>query len=231
MRSSYLNVVIVKYVATWRKDMTSFDFLTNFEALTESQRYPRDEDKVPNGLEVLTRFGNYVDGLDGKHVREMLHVLHGKWAHTTSVDEVRRGVKRAIQRRFYKEIYGNDVPESVVKADDRCLEALKLDDEPFVNKQPQHLKKFKPPKKNSQPAKEKPKKPPKPMSRFSLKVAGMTLEQVIQWAQEIGVPQERIDKHKDKPLGLAKMNISNLVKGKLRKDDKLGNLFEQVIPD
>jgi hypothetical protein len=220
---------MIKYVATWRKDMTSFDFLTSFDTLAESQRYPRDEDKSPNGLEVLTRFSRYVDGLDGKHVREMLHALHGKWAHTTNLDEVKRGVKRTIQRRFYVEIYGNDVPKSVVKADDRCLEALNLHDEPFVQKQPQHLKKFKPPQQKT--SRERKEKTPKPTSRFSLKVAGMTLEEVIQWAQEIGVPQERIDKHKDKSLGLAKMNISNLIKGKLRKDGKLGNLFEQVMPD
>ncbi len=60
-------------------------------------------------------------------------------------------------------------------------------------------------------------KPKKPKSEFAIKVSGMTLEQLIEWAKEVKVPQEKIDQHKSKSPGLAKMNISNLIKSRIPK--------------
>jgi DNA-binding transcriptional MerR regulator len=76
------------------------------------------------------------------------------------------------------------------------------------------------PEPQNEPTKSEPKpetKPKKPKSEFAIKVAGMTLEQLIEWAKELEVPQEKIDQHKSKPAGLAKMNISNLIRSRIPK--------------
>jgi hypothetical protein len=56
----------------------------------------------------------------------------------------------------------------------------------------------------------------KSKSEFATKVTSMTMEQIISWAREVGVPDEKITQHKDKPLGLAKMNLSNLIRSRLK---------------
>jgi hypothetical protein len=49
---------------------------------------------------------------------------------------------------------------------------------------------------------------------ISKKISELNLEQLLKWALELGVPQEKLDKHKDKPLGLAKMGIGNMIRAR-----------------
>jgi hypothetical protein len=170
-----------------------------------------------DSIACLARAGEAIDRLTAWDLENLVHALYGKWPHNLNVEIMRKGVKRATQTRFYKQIYKTEVPEKVLKEDQKAADMLLLSDMAYQKPQPKTNEIEKP--KVQKPKIDKPKveKPPKPpKNEFSGKVAGMTLEEVIAWAQELGVPNENIEKHKAKPLGLAKMNISNMIRARLK---------------
>lgn len=216
---------IFKYRPQKEGNMEKFSFLLDFNSLKENLHYAHDKpNKTLSGTQILDRFSNYVNGLDNKSIREIIKLLFHKWSHNPRTTILKRSIKRSIQNRYYKEIYGFEIPAHVQKTDDKCFEELILKDEPYTPPQPPQLKEFKPPKPQKQAKKKE--KPPKPTTKFSKKMQELDLPDVIKWAKEIGVPEDKIAKHKEKPLGLAKMNIGNLIRNKLRKDNKLGDLLE-----
>lgn len=210
--------------------MDAFQPLLKFETFVEFFRREKDGDNL-SGMILLLRFIEMIDRTQPKVIRSIVHTLTGKWPHVKDDNELKQGTKRIIQSRYYQELYHRPIPDNVRTADQEMIERLLLRDVPYVAPQPEHLKKYKPPK--PKPKADRPPRPKhvKPKTRFSLKVAKMSLEQVIDWANEVGVLSDKIDQHKAKPLGLAKMSIANLIKGELRRQKKLGDLIEMIIPD
>lgn len=202
------------------------EFLSSYEDLQTFLQRERDNGKELSGITVLSRFSDFIDKLDNKHIIGVIHELYNKWPHVIRISELKRGAKRAIQRRYYSEIYRTDeIPQKVIDSDERCIVLMDLRDEKYVAPQPVHLKQFKPPKPKKIRERTSTPRVRKPRSMYADKVNDMSLEDLIKWSLEAGVPQERINKHKDKSIGLAKMNISNLLRHMLKKDPKNDDLL------
>ena len=186
---------------------------------------------------ILQKAGRVIENLTQDELVELIHQQSGKWPHNLDRDIMISAIKRAVQTKFYKELYGKDPSLDVLARDIIFMERLALGNTPpdttvklkskaigqtivIPPVQPVvglvQIKKPIPPKQQIRPAKEK-----KPESAFSAKIKGMNLEDIIAWAKKVGVTGEKIDQHKAKPIGLAKMNISNLIRGKLPKNDPI----------
>jgi hypothetical protein len=164
----------------------------------------------------MIRAGDSVELCNKEYLIDLINKLTGKWPHTHNKKCLILGVKRLIQSRFYKEIYGEDKPKTVDDKDAHVMEMLKLCDnkvelkeEIVVEDKPEEPK----------PKKEKKvrEKVVKHKNEFSQKVSNMSKEDLLTWANEVGVDQMKIEKHLNKPLGLFKMNIGNLIRNKLSK--------------
>lgn len=157
---------------------------------------------------------------------ELFHALTGKWPLQTSKEVLVTTICRVIQTKFYSRLFDKEPPEQILQADQGMLALVGLgDNKPVILKpKPQQRKRceMESAKETTQEettqeeTKEK-KTTKKPKSEFSQKISTMSIEDIIKWAQELGVPAEKIDRHKDKPLGLAKMNLGNLIRPKLKK--------------
>lgn len=204
--------------------------LLKYDTLVKAMTKTSDKTN-PKGLILLERIGKHIESLNDMGARELVHMLYGKWPHNPNTTEIYTGAKRAIQARYYERFYGHPMPQRVKDVDEKHTKILLLKDKPYVpkpkekSKRPKKLNK----KKNKKPAK-KPKreKTIKPRTKFSIKISNMDLQQVIDWATQIGLEQEKIDKHKNKPIGLAKMNISNMIRSRLSKQNKIGDLLDLV---
>ena len=176
----------------------------------------------------LTQASKAIDNLLKWDLENLVHLLYKKWPHNRDEKAWKLGVRRAVQARFYKEIYGHDPSEAVLARNLEAEELLQLSEEI-----PPETKVRKPPKEKKvkmkriivppegveiQPGLNKyvVLMPKKEKTEFSKKIAGMTLEEIIKWATEVGVSPDKIEKHKSKPLGLAKMNISNMIRAKVK---------------
>ena len=172
----------------------------------------------------LTQASKAIDNLLKWDLENLVHLLYKKWPHNRDEKAWKLGVRRAVQARFYKEIYGHDPSEAVLARNLEAEKLLQLSEEI-----PPETKIRKPPKEKKvkilgtesskviiDEAASFP-KPKKEKTEFSIKISGMTLEEVIKWATEVGVPADKIEKHQSKPLGLAKMNISNMIRAKVEK--------------
>jgi len=157
---------------------------------------------------------------------ELFHALTGKWPLQTSKEALVTTICRVIQTKFYSKLFDKEPTEQILQADQGMLALVGLgDNKPVISKQkPQPRKRceMESEKETAQEAKETTqeetkKTAKKPKSEFSQKISSMSIEDIIKWAQELGVPTEKIDRHKDKPLGLAKMNLGNLIRPKLKK--------------
>lgn len=153
----------------------------------------------------LQRVGTAIETLPQWDLENLVHILYEKWPQNTAREILIAGIKRAVQTRFYQQLYHREPSSDVLARNTVLIQHLNLRDTPYVAPEKQAVTEEHPKKKRS-----------KPQTEFGQKISDMNLEQVINWALEVGVPQERIDKHKAKPLGLAKMNISNLIRGKLK---------------
>lgn len=199
-------------------------------AYEEYQEYEAFKKAFGGGsIDTIKKAGDAIDSLTEWDLENLIHILYGKFTHLPEgktegakkgrLETLRRGVKRVVQTRFYTEIYGHPPAQSVFDRNTEAALALRLFDEPYVPP-PKPEKKTPPAEKVAKAETSKLARPPKaakPKSEFGAKVAGMELADLITWARELGVPEENIDKHKDKPKGLAKMNISNLVRARLPK--------------
>lgn len=181
------------------------NFIKNFDDL---MHLVNDNGKNLASSEILHRFSDYVDSLTMKGLERLIYEIYNKWPHSRYKINLQNAIKRHVQTKFYKELYHNEPPESVIKRNEACTSTLLLKDEACVFEQPEHLKEFKPPvHKKHKPG----------TSDLSIKISDMSLDELIKWAIDIDVPLEKIDKHRSKPVGLAKMNIGNIVKAHLRK--------------
>ena len=179
-------------------------------------------------VSALSQASKAIDNLPKWDLEHLVHLLYKKWPHNRDMKAWKLGIRRAIQARFYKLIYGHDPSPEVLARDKEAEELLKLLEEPpeetKIKREPKE-KKVKMTKNKPVPGEtvtpivpaDSPILPKKEKSEFSKKVSGMSLEEVIKWATEVGVEAEKIDKHKSKPLGLAKMNISNMIRAKVEK--------------
>lgn len=152
----------------------------------------------------LQRVGTAIENLPQWDLESLVHILYEKWPQNTAREILVAGIKRAIQTRFYQQLYHQEPSSDVLARNIVLTQHLNLTDTPYIAPEKSAVEEH-PKKKRS-----------KPQTEFGQKISDMNLEQVINWALEAGVSQERIDKHKSKPLGLAKMNISNLIRGKLK---------------
>lgn len=210
--------------------------------------------QVPQ-IELFRRAGIRIEHLSLDGLIELVHLLYNLWPHTRNKYDLIHGVKRAVQTRFYVQIYGREPSQQMLKRDEKSRELLALSEEPAeetkqakktTKKKKAGVMETKEEGKQSEPQNspavtptpapsvpvvqaatpeatgtpvtptETP-KVKKEKTEFSIKVSAMSLEDLIKWAQELGVEQAKIDRHKDKPLGLAKMNISNMVRARLEK--------------
>lgn len=174
------------------------------------------------GIGILIRAGQNIEKLSQDGLIGLIHAIYKKWPHNTKKQFLIEAAKRAIQTIHYEKIYKVEPGKAVIEANQKCLDMLSLCDT-IPSAKPVKIPKkiaigaeMTKPELEAQP--EKQKLPKKAKNEFSAKVASMSLEDLIKWATEVGVPQENIDKHKAKPTGLAKMNISNMVRARVKKN-------------
>lgn len=178
--------------------------------------------QISDGVGVLLRVGQNIEKLNKDGLIGLLHAIYKKWPLNANKAFLAHAAKRAIQAMHYQRIYKTTPSRSVLEADQKCIDELHLSDEYLEDKpekqEPQtaHVKITKTIKTTKQRTE---KLMTKPKNEFSAKVATMSLEELIKWAIEVGVPQGNIDKHKNKPTGLAKMNISNMIRARVKKLD------------
>lgn len=167
----------------------------------------------------LQAAGKAIDNLTQDELLELINIFTKMWPHNIYREYLTAAAKRLVQRRFYEQLYEKQPSQDVLTSDAMFIKRLQLMDNKPDTSLPIKKEITKPPTTPTTPKEPKQKrepKPKKPISEFGQKVVVMDLNQLITWALEIGVPQERIDQHKSKPLGLAKMNISNLIRPKLK---------------
>lgn len=197
--------------------MHDIDKLLTYETLTEL--LTTKDGKKLSGCTLLQRLSQYIDSLNIDALHKLAHVLYRKWPHCQNKYIIAMGIKRALQTRYYTTIYNRDtIPNSVLKMDLKYKTDMKLHDQPYQ-------KPIKQPSKKSTIRQLKPKpnkpKPTRSINKFALEIKKMTLEQVVQWAVKLNISQDKINKHINKPLGLAKMNISNLIRNQLKRNKEL----------
>lgn len=188
-------------------------------------------------FETLVKAGKAIDDLPKWDLEPLVHLLYNKWPQMLDENILRIGIRRAVQARFYENLFGHPSSESMKKRDEDAIANMCLYHTPYqpppkpekkakriiqtkegeFNEDVERQKNIKTSERlDSDKLTEIAKKNQKPKSEFAEKVSSMTLEQLITWALEAGVPQEKIDKHKDKPTGLAKMNISNMLRARVK---------------
>jgi len=182
------------------------EILNNYDKLKEFCSKP-DDKQPPSGLTVLMRTTEYIDRLDEEKIKELIFMAYQKWPHTNCTDAIKRVSKRYIQRKYYQEIYGKPISDKIIKEDEKHITAINLQEE-----RPEIANMTKQTKKNHK-------------TEFSRRISKMKLEQVIKWAQESGIPELSMKKHINKPIGLAKMNISNILRKELMKDGSNQHLW------
>lgn len=139
---------------------------------------------------------------NNERLHKFLYKVHGRWPQTRIKSALIRGATRAFQTKFYQELYGKPISDTIKAEDEKAIKELQLGSKGIIMEVPSEsgektvVKKFK--------------------DELSQKIGTMSIDDVITWAKNLGVPQEKIDKHKNKPLGLAKMNLGNLIRAKVK---------------
>jgi len=149
------------------------------------------------GINAIVNFGVDLEKWSTERLSQFIFEAYGQYPSATKQMMI-RGIKRIAQTKFYKDIYGNDPPNSVIETDEKVKLSLKLHNthEKEVGSMPiQKVKQSK--------------------NEFSAKISSMSVDQIVEWARQLGVTEDKIIKHKDKPIGLAKMNIGNLIRNKI----------------
>ena len=188
------------------------EIFSGFEKFKEIFSKPSDKDTI-SPISLLFRSGDLIDSLNTKSVVNSIHRLTGKWPHNKNVELMKKYLKRYIQLLYYKDFYGEETPQRVIKDTDKFYEALKLSDEkPTIKKKPEVEK-----------PKKEPKKEPnkKPTMKLFSKIRTMELDEIEQWARELGVSDESIEKNISKPGNYAKSYMANAIKYKLPENDPL----------
>jgi hypothetical protein len=150
------------------------------------------------GVTALFNFGLDLEKWSYDRLSQFIFTAYGQYP-STSKKAIIRCIKRIIQAKFYRDIYGNNPPDSVKEADEKVKMSLGLHN----NGHREEVRDM-PTVKKVQPKK----------NEFSAKISSMSIDQIIEWARQVGVAEDKICKHKDKPVGLAKMNLGNLIRNK-----------------
>lgn len=197
------------------------NILLDYNAFRQHFTQPQDEGKEISGLTYLDRYGKHIERLNLKALGKLLFQLYGKWPHCRAREHLVRGAKRAIQTKYYENIYDRPISGNVQKEDAKCIAVLDLKDEPYQEPQPQQLAPKTPkPTKPKRPTQTKPQiHPLRP--EVAQKVSEMDIEQLTEWAKKCGADKEKLENCQKKKPGLAKMGVGNLLKGRLRADPKL----------
>jgi hypothetical protein len=165
----------------------------------------------------LIRSFKDIDNLTVDGLTELIFLLFNKYPSTGNIDLLRHGAKRGVQMRHYERVFGNKPNNKLLIIDGDVISMLGLRDTPFepppiveekVKEKPKELK----PKKEK---KQRECKDVKPKTEFSAKIKVMSLEEVIKWAREVGIPDDKIQNHSSKPLGLAKMSLANMIRARI----------------
>lgn len=189
-------------------------------------------------IALLNRVSSYIDKLPLEDLTKLIYYLYGQWPSNKDKDVLINGAKRKIQTKIYKDLYQKEPNVDMVKRDADIKERLVLRDTPSTTTLEELTKKASDATQRRKlkkklkilrevenikngiievPATPLPKEPTrkKDISKESERIKASTVEELIQWALELGVPQDRINKHIGKSIGLAKMNIGNLIRGRL----------------
>jgi hypothetical protein len=161
----------------------------------------------------LIRSFKDVDNLTVEGLTELIFLLFNKYPSINQVDILRHGVKRGIQIKHYEKIFGNKPSNKLLTIDEDVISLLGLCDNKHVEPSVIEVKV-----KRILPKKEKKireRKEVKPKSEFSTMIQGMSLEEVIAWARKVGISEDKIQHHSLKSLGLAKMNLANMIRAKV----------------
>lgn len=166
----------------------------------------------------LIRSFKDIDNLTVDGLTELIFLLFNKYPGTNNIDLLRHGVKRGIQIRHYERVFGSKPSEKLLTTDEDVISMLGLQDAPHVEPSSIVVEKVKEKPKELKPKKEKKQrecKDVKPKTEFSAKIKAMSLEEVIKWAREVGISDDKIQHHSSKPLGLAKMSLANMIKARI----------------
>jgi hypothetical protein len=149
---------------------------------------------------LMSHMSKDIDKWSTERLLKFLHMVHGLWPQIRNRPMLSRGVKRAFQKKFYKEIYGNDPLPHIEINDEKVKQELHLGTAGYeVTMNVESDGGIKIVKKTFK-------------DDFAKKIGTLDLNGIITWAKEVGVSEDKINKHKDKPLGLAKMNLGNLIR-------------------
>jgi hypothetical protein len=151
------------------------------------------------GVTALFNFGLDLEKWTHEKLSQFIFTAYGQYP-STSKKVMIRGIKRIVQAKFYKDIYGNNPPDSVKEADEKVKMSLGLHSNGTHKEEVRDMPTVK--------------KTKQPKNEFSAKISTMSIDQIIEWARQVGVAEDKICKHKDKPVGLAKMNLGNLIRNK-----------------
>lgn len=161
--------------------------------------------------QILGKISLYLENLNPYGLAYLINKLTQKWPTIKTKNILIAGLRRIIQTKFYKDIYKTEPSKNIIKRDKQLIENLNLSEEkpnwidnPELDIKPIKIKKIK----------ISTEKTIKPIKTENTYIPITSLEELIKLALELGVEQIKIDKHKDKSIGLAKMNIGNLIRNK-----------------
>ncbi len=212
--------------------------------LTRYATYARLEETFDtrNKLQLLKLISVDIENSTSEELFKFIFFLFGKWPTCRNREMLVLAARRGIQAKYYVNFYDIDASKSVKEKDASAITAIGLSDvfptteelelkarstasasaKRKLRKQIKALKEVKAIKESPieilpiiQATKPK---VPKSNLEVSEKIKTLELPAIIEWALQVGVPQENIDKHKNKSLGLAKMNLGNLIRGRVRKE-------------
>jgi len=180
------------------------------ELLESHERFSKEFGK---GFLSLIKFRFYLESFETGKLRSIIHENYGKWPHTSSRKILTSSIGRIAQKKFYKEIYGEEPNGNIEKEDKKIICALALKDEPVQPKKP----KPKPIKQKKSEKPKKPNRPKKPTTVFCHKVRNMSADEIAQWAKELGATDKEIS-YRSPNKGLTKMRLLSLVRKYLPKE-------------
>lgn len=167
----------------------------------------------------LIRSFKDIDNLTVEGLTELIFLLFNKYPKTRQIDILRHGAKRGVQIRHYEKIFKNKPNNKLLAIDEGVISLLNLQDtvEPSIGSSVEQVIEQVVEKQEEKPKEKKVReyKEVKPKSEFSTKIQTMSLEEVITWARKVGIPEDKIKSHSMKSLGLAKMNLANMIRARI----------------
>ena len=172
-----------------------------------------------SGIYALNRFSAYLDTCKVGTLTDIIYHLFKKYPGINNKEIIALGIKRKIQSNFYAYLYNSDQPEDLRKKDEMIFIQLALTDIKNTN-----LNHYPKPKKvmplikeiKVKEVKEVRVKREPPSDEISVRCRESTIEQLVVWAKELNISEEKIKKHESKGKGLAKMYLGLIIKGAIK---------------